>query len=89
MSTESYEDALERLGELLSNKSDLGNKVAAKIKKLFDSRVSPSHILNFQPGEAFIVRDIANMVPLYDKTQHSGTGAAMEYPITKLNVRNN
>ncbi|KAF3516239.1 hypothetical protein DY000_02058803 [Brassica cretica] len=32
-----------------------------------DSRVSPSHILNFQPGEAFIVRDIANMVPLYDK----------------------
>nr|VDD59916.1 unnamed protein product [Brassica oleracea] len=51
-----------------------------------DSRVSPSHILNFQPGEAFIVRDIANMVPLYDKTQHSGTGAAMEYPITKLNV---
>ncbi|KAH0872155.1 hypothetical protein HID58_069517 [Brassica napus] len=136
MSTESYEDALERLGELLSNKSDLGNKVAAKIKKLFefeskrpsdavkqiksgfihfknhkylknpslfkalaksqnpkflvfacsDSRVSPSHILNFQPGEAFIVRDIANMVPLYDKTQHSGTGAAMEYPITKLNV---
>ncbi|CAN7019417.1 hypothetical protein IGI04_021523 [Brassica rapa subsp. trilocularis] len=140
MSTESYEDALERLGELLSNKSDLGNKVAAKIKKLFgeleefeskkssdavkqiksgfihfknhkylknpslfkalaksqnpkflvfacsDSRVSPSHILNFQPGEAFIVRNIANMVPLYDKTQHSGTGAAMEYPITKLNV---
>lgn len=51
-----------------------------------DSRVSPSHILNFQPGEAFIVRNIANMVPLFDKTQHSGTGAALEYPITALNV---
>ncbi|CDY64836.1 BnaCnng45250D [Brassica napus] len=53
-----------------------------------DSRVSPSHILNFQPGEAFEIRNIANMVPLFDKTQHSGAGAAMEYPITKLNVEN-
>lgn len=32
-----------------------------------DSRVCPSHILDFQPGEAFMVRNIANMVPQYDK----------------------
>ncbi|OAP13012.1 hypothetical protein AXX17_AT1G24890 [Arabidopsis thaliana] len=36
MSTESYEDAIKRLGELLSKKSDLGNVAAAKIKKLTD-----------------------------------------------------
>lgn len=28
-----------------------------------DSRVCPSNILGFQPGEAFIVRNVANMVP--------------------------
>lgn len=32
-----------------------------------DSRVSPSHILNFQPGDAFSFRNIANMVPPYDR----------------------
>ncbi|CAI0434722.1 unnamed protein product [Linum tenue] len=31
-----------------------------------DSRVCPSQILDFQPGEAFMVRNIANMVPPYD-----------------------
>ncbi|KAL0656612.1 hypothetical protein Bca4012_077196 [Brassica carinata] len=51
-----------------------------------DSRVCPSHILNFQLGEAFIVRNIANMVPPYDKTKYSNVGAALEYPITVLNV---
>ncbi|URD98536.1 carbonic anhydrase [Musa troglodytarum] len=32
-----------------------------------DSRVCPSVVLDFQPGEAFTVRNIANMVPPYDQ----------------------
>ncbi|RRT33783.1 hypothetical protein B296_00054994 [Ensete ventricosum] len=32
-----------------------------------DSRVCPSVVLNFQPGEAFTIRNIANMVPPYDQ----------------------
>lgn len=35
-----------------------------------DSRVCPSHMLDFQPGEAFMVRNIANMVPSYDKVEN-------------------
>ncbi|KAL2233614.1 UNVERIFIED_CONTAM: Carbonic anhydrase, chloroplastic [Sesamum indicum] len=53
-----------------------------------DSRVCPSHVLNFQPGEAFMVRNIANMVPPFDKTKYSGVGAAIEYAVLHLKVEN-
>ncbi|KAI3698884.1 hypothetical protein L2E82_42779 [Cichorium intybus] len=53
-----------------------------------DSRVCPSHILDFQPGEAFTVRNIANMVPQYDKIKHSCVGAALEYAVLHLKVEN-
>ncbi|CAN8239189.1 unnamed protein product [Cochlearia groenlandica] len=53
-----------------------------------DSRVCPSHILNFQPGEAFVVRNIANMVPPFDVKRHSGVGAAVEYAVVHLKVEN-
>ncbi|CAL9240161.1 unnamed protein product [Arabidopsis halleri] len=53
-----------------------------------DSRVCPSHILNFGPGEAFVVRNIANMVPPFDQKRHSGVGAAVEYAVVHLKVEN-
>lgn len=53
-----------------------------------DSRVCPSHVLDFHPGEAFVVRNIANMVPAYDKTRYSGVGAAIEYAVLHLKVEN-
>lgn len=51
-----------------------------------DSRVCPSHVLDFQPGEAFVVRNVANMVPPYDQTKYAGAGAAIEYAVLHLKV---
>ncbi|KAK4754706.1 hypothetical protein SAY87_002810 [Trapa incisa] len=51
-----------------------------------DSRVCPSHVLDFQPGEAFVVRNVANLVPPYDQTKYSGVGAAVEYAVLHLKV---
>ncbi|EEF52003.1 carbonic anhydrase, putative [Ricinus communis] len=53
-----------------------------------DSRVSPSVVLNFQPGEAFMVRNIANLVPAFNQLRYSGTGAAIEYAVKVLQVEN-
>lgn len=51
-----------------------------------DSRVCPSHVLQFQPGEAFMVRNIASMVPPYDPAKYAGVGAAVEYAVVHLKV---
>ncbi|KAB5521099.1 hypothetical protein DKX38_025418 [Salix brachista] len=51
-----------------------------------DSRVCPSHVLDFKPGEAFVVRNVANMVPPFDQTKYSGVGAAVEYAVLHLKV---
>lgn len=51
-----------------------------------DSRVCPSHVLDFQPGEAFVVRNVANLVPPYDKTKYAGVGSAVEYAVLHLKV---
>lgn len=81
--TEKYEKNPALYGELAKGQSPKFLVFACS-----DSRVCPSHILDFQPGEAFSVRNIANMVPPYDKTKFSGTGAAIEYAVLHLKVEN-
>ncbi|KAK1433811.1 hypothetical protein QVD17_10728 [Tagetes erecta] len=67
-------------------------KLAEKQKPKFlmfacsDSRVSPTNIFNLRPGEAFMARNIANMVPAFDKLKHAGVGAIIEYAILALEV---
>ncbi|OMO69643.1 Carbonic anhydrase [Corchorus olitorius] len=51
-----------------------------------DSRVCPSHVLDIQPGEAFVVRNVANMVPPFDQQKYAGFGSAVEYAVLHLKV---
>ena len=53
-----------------------------------DSRVGPALIFQCDPGELFITRNVANIVPPYnnDKGQH-GTSAALEFGICYLHVK--
>ena len=52
-----------------------------------DSRVDPAQIFDVDPGEIFVVRNVAALVPPYETTpgQH-GVSAAVEYAVQVLEV---
>jgi len=52
-----------------------------------DSRVVPELITRTRPGELFMIRNIANIVPPYRKTEEFvGTTSAIEYAVEVLDV---
>ncbi|MGP1360115.1 carbonic anhydrase [Campylobacter sp.] len=54
-----------------------------------DSRVVPNLITNCLPGELFMVRNIANIVPHYRVTdEFLATTSAIEYALEVLNIKN-
>lgn len=53
-----------------------------------DSRVVPNLITRTLPGELFVVRNIANIVPRYrDSEEYLATTSAIEYALAVLNVK--
>ncbi|CAH8278195.1 unnamed protein product [Arabidopsis lyrata] len=75
----------------LEHYKNLADVQAPKCKQQFlviacaDSRVCPSTVLGFQPGDAFTVRNIANLVPSYESGP-TETKAALEFSVNTLNV---
>ncbi|MGB6542623.1 MAG: carbonic anhydrase [Xanthobacteraceae bacterium] len=53
-----------------------------------DSRVSPEVIFDARPGELFVVRNVANIVPPYQPDgQAHGVSAALEFGVAALKVK--
>ena len=66
-----------------------GQKPKTMIISCSDSRVDPAIIFNCDPGQLFVVRNIANLIPPYeinDNTYH-GVSAALEFGTCILNVQ--
>ena len=52
-----------------------------------DSRVDPAAIFNAGPGELFVVRNVANLVPPFEPHgDYHGTSAALEFAVNGLEV---
>lgn len=53
-----------------------------------DSRADPGAIFDSGPGEMFVVRNVANLVPPKDETAgYHGTSAALEFAVEALKVQ--
>lgn len=75
-----------RLYETLSDK---GQKPHTIVIACCDSRVDPAQVFDARPGELFVVRNVANIVPPCEiDGAHHGVSAALEFAIRKLEVPN-
>lgn len=53
-----------------------------------DSRVAPEAIFDVGPGELFVIRNVANIVPVYETGgDYHGTSAAIEFAVQSLEVK--
>ena len=79
-----YEQRPERMKEL----AEQGQSPEVMLIACSDSRVEPAVLLDIEPGELFIARNVANLVPPYgpDENPH-GTSSAIEFAVRDLKVR--
>ena len=67
--------------------AEVGQSPKTMVIACCDSRVDPAAIFNAGPGQLFIVRNVANLVPPFEpQGDYHGTGAALEFAVTGLEV---
>ena len=65
-----------------------GQTPAVMVIACCDSRTAPETIFQTAPGELFVVRNVANLVPPYEPDgAYHGTSAALEFAVQSLQVR--
>jgi carbonic anhydrase len=65
-----------------------GQKPEIMVVACADSRVDPALVTQSDPGDLFVVRNVANLVPPYELDgKYHGTSAALEYAVNHLKVK--
>jgi len=64
-----------------------GQRPRAMMISCCDSRINVVEMFGAEPGDLFVVRNVANLIPPYGPDhQHHGTSAAVEYAVNALRV---
>ncbi|MCD2182593.1 carbonic anhydrase [Rhizobium sp. TRM96647] len=67
--------------------ADSGQKPRTMVIACCDSRAAPETIFDSGPGELFVVRNVANLMPPYEPDGHyHSTSAALEFAVQALRV---
>lgn len=78
-------DFFEKQAELLERLAQEGQSPEALLVACSDSRVFLETVLGASPGDLFMLRNIANIIPPYGQ-RDMGTAAVLEYAIRHLQV---
>jgi carbonic anhydrase len=82
------EGRLPRERERFEELAATGQKPEIMVIGCCDSRVSPEVIFDARPGELFVVRNVANLVPPFETGGlYHGTSAALEFAVQALRVK--
>lgn len=72
----------------LYGKLNNGQKPTTLLIGCCDSRVDPALLLDCDPGDIFVIRNVANLVPPCHQANHQqGVSAAIQYAVEALNVK--
>ena len=76
-----------RQTELYRDLAETGQSPRVMVIACCDSRADPAMIFDVAPGDIFVVRNVANLVPPYapSENQH-GTSAALEFAVKGLGI---
>ena len=73
--------------EMMKTLSEKGQSPKVLLIACSDSRVDPAILTGARPGDLFVVRNVANLVPPFNPNgQLDGAGAAIEYAVRDLKV---
>ncbi len=82
------QNRLKRERERYEELASLGQKPDTMVIACCDSRSAPETIFGAAPGEMFVVRNVANIMPPYEQNgDYHGTSAALEFAVQELRVR--
>jgi len=81
---ESYEQSRPLIADLVAR----GQRPEVAVVACSDSRVDPAILFQSDPGDLFVIRNVANLVPpMEQEGTYHGTSAALEFAVLGLGVQ--
>ena len=77
----------EKRSKVLQQIAEKGQSPQTMVICCSDSRVEPSILFGTGPGDLFVVRNVANLVPPFTSKDNVSIGSALEYAVKILRVK--
>ena len=77
----------EKKSQVLQRLAEKGQSPQTMVICCSDSRVEPSILFGTGPGDLFVVRNVANLIPPFTSKDNVSIGSALEYAVKILRVK--